>query len=309
MAEKKLRRRELAGHHRARRLPRWSVVTAGYLLVVIFLLMDLQEGVQLSFTALYLIPVAVLTWYAGRWHGFAGAVLSGGCWTVSQMGMPMNYSHPGTLFADGILILALYITFGQLLARVREASDMEQKFSRTDSLTGIANSRAFFELADHEIKRARRYKHPLTILYMDLDNFHEINNTRGLKEANTLLFTVAYNLNKNIREVDTLARIGGDEFALLLPNTPAESARVVYERIMDNIRRIMKENQWPVTMSIGVATFDEPPVDADELVRAGDRLMQQAKDRGGDQVATDTSDNPPDDKKPDEQKSHREGDE
>lgn len=257
-----------------------------YLLLLLLGGIDLYDESRFSYAVLYLLPVGILSWYFGRWHGLFAAFVAGGLSLASLLKSPPVHFHPNQLFIESILNLFLFIVFSHLVARVKEARQQEIKFSRTDSLTKAANARAFYDMADQELKRARRYNHPLTILYLDLDNFHRINDDMGIQASNTLLFTLAYTLKKSTREVDTAARIGGDDFTLLLPNTDEDQGNIVVERIRSALNAVMTENKWPVTVSIGMATFHKIPPDADELMRAANRLMLKAKEDGGNRAVS-----------------------
>lgn len=260
---------------------RMLLIISGYVLLALFCIADMRTSYEFPFAYLYLLPVAAITWFVGPWHGLFAAFLSGGAWVMAEIKSTHVYSHPTFLFWNGILNLALFLVFTILLAKIKDVLEQEKNFSRTDSLTQVANAKAFNELATLDIKRSRRYKHPLTAAYLDLDNFKEIDRKFGLDVGNTLLFTVAYTIKKNIREVDTVARIGGDEFILLLPNTGFEPAQVVLNRINKAILAVMEENKWPVTISIGAASFLNPPDQADEILKITDGLLMEIKKKGG----------------------------
>ncbi|HTC77354.1 MAG TPA: diguanylate cyclase, partial [Terriglobales bacterium] len=99
----------------------------------------------------------------------------------------------------------------------------EKELSRSDPLTGLPNRRAFYEVALAEADRARRYRHPLSLAYLDVDNFKQVNDDYGHDAGDELLVRVAEVLRRNLRNNDIVARLGGDEFAMLLPETPASA--------------------------------------------------------------------------------------
>ena len=131
-----------------------------------------------------------------------------------------------------------------------------------------------------EINRARRYKHPFTMVWIDLDNFKRVNDCFGHTTGDTLLRLVARTIQENIRATDTLARLGGDEFAILLPETGRDVAEVIMQKVQKINLDIMREHGWPVTLSIGVVTFTSSPSTVDETLRIADRLMYAAKNNG-----------------------------
>jgi diguanylate cyclase (GGDEF)-like protein len=156
----------------------------------------------------------------------------------------------------------------------------EKEFSRIDFLTGVQNRRYFIELVNMEINRARRYEHPLTLVCLDLDNFKTVNDCFGHSTGDILLRLVATTIRENIRVTDTVARLGGDEFAILLPETGRNTAEAIMQRIQKIHLDIMKKHGWPVTISIGVATFTKPPSTVDETLRISDQLMYNVKNNG-----------------------------
>ncbi|GAB4480777.1 MAG: hypothetical protein Kow0088_22550 [Anaerolineales bacterium] len=162
----------------------------------------------------------------------------------------------------------------------------QQLLATTDGLTGLLNRRKFFEVANTEIERARRFNHPLSILMMDLDHFKDYNDTFGHLSGDELLVQVANELRSSLREFDTLARYGGDEFVLLLPEVNQNSAKDIAQRlisIVENMKvTVNSANNDPIylTMSVGVATFPERGDNVHSLIKAADRALYQAKEAG-----------------------------
>jgi diguanylate cyclase (GGDEF)-like protein len=163
---------------------------------------------------------------------------------------------------------------------LKSAIEKEKELSRMDFLTRVGNGRYFIELANMEINRARRNKHPLTVAYIDIDNFKMINDRSGHSTGDHLLQLVAYTIKNNIRLTDTVVRMGGDEFAILLPEAGPELAETIIRRVQKINLEMMQENGWPVTFSIGVVTFMTPPSSVDEILKRTDNLMYGAKNTG-----------------------------
>jgi diguanylate cyclase (GGDEF)-like protein len=172
----------------------------------------------------------------------------------------------------------LILTF--VLSALKNALEKEKELSRIDFLTRVGNGRYFIELANMEINRARRYEHPLTVAYIDLDNFKTINDRFGHSTGDNLLRLVADTIKNNIRLTDTVVRMGGDEFAILLPETGPELAEAITRKIQKINLELMQKNGWPVTFSIGVVTFISPPSTVDEILKRSDNLMYSAKNNG-----------------------------
>ena len=156
----------------------------------------------------------------------------------------------------------------------------ERNRSQTDPLTGIPNRRSFFEHLGTESHRARRYSRSISLAYIDLDHFKEINDAFGHETGDRLLAVVAGVIKRDIRQIDVVARLGGDEFALLLPETDSEAATMALNKIQRSLQAAMKQRQWPVTFSVGLVTFQPPPDSIQSMVNAADQAMYTAKRNG-----------------------------
>lgn len=158
-----------------------------------------------------------------------------------------------------------------------------EHLSLTDDLTGLVNRRAFFLLGDKEIKRARRYHNPLTLIMLDIDRFKNINDTYGHAAGDAALQCFAKTLQRNGREVDVIARLGGEEFGILLPNTKPADAVKLAERLRLTIEGegcFFQGQSTSLTASIGVAAYNKEMKTLDALIRNADAAMYQAKNKG-----------------------------
>jgi diguanylate cyclase (GGDEF)-like protein len=176
--------------------------------------------------------------------------------------------------------LAIFLLIIWLLQEFKRALAHERMLAQTDHLTGIANHREFCEQLQIELQRASRSKRPLSLAYIDLDGFKQVNDSLGHKAGNALLRTTAQAFQDTIRRTDLVARLGGDEFAVLLPNTGQAGAKSIMQRLQAGFLRQMAEVQAGVTLSAGVISFVSPPGSVEEMIHQVDRLMYQAKARG-----------------------------
>jgi diguanylate cyclase (GGDEF)-like protein len=156
----------------------------------------------------------------------------------------------------------------------------ERGVSRRDLVTGALNRLALKETLDAEIKRSRRNLRPLTVSYIDLDNFKAVNDVLGHETGNAVLQTVAQTMQSNLREVDSVARLHGDEFALLLPETDAENVPTILNKLQRALRDAIASRQWSVTFSIGAVTFNTPPQSVEAALNQADKMMYLAKQAG-----------------------------
>ncbi|MBN1492104.1 MAG: GGDEF domain-containing protein [Phycisphaerae bacterium] len=157
----------------------------------------------------------------------------------------------------------------------------------TDALTGLGNYRVFTDRLAQEVARAKRYRTPLSMILLDVDSLKQVNDTHGHPAGDVLLKTVAARLADEIRHIDQGARTGGDEFAVLLPNTDAAAARAVAERVIQQVRR--RPVRWQgqtiqPAVSVGVGQYD-PDLSPREFVHKVDQSLYAAKDSGRNRVA------------------------
>jgi diguanylate cyclase (GGDEF)-like protein len=159
-----------------------------------------------------------------------------------------------------------------------------EALSVTDDLTHLYNSRYLNQVLRRETKRASRSGRPLSLLFIDLDGFKSINDTHGHLFGSRALVEAAAVIRQSARETDVVARFGGDEFALVLPDTGGEGAYAVGERIRERLaeHRFLEADGLDIhlTGSVGVATLPDVASSAEELMTAADKAMYQVKDRG-----------------------------
>ncbi len=161
---------------------------------------------------------------------------------------------------------------------------MEEQLAEIDPLTGALNTRAFIERATREISRSRRHGRPLSLAYMDLDNFKAVNDTKGHAQGDEVLRKVVSTLKSRSRAQDLVARLGGDEFVILFAETDSKGASQAVENLQQTLTKAMEQEGWPVTFSIGLLTHQKPPTDLGEIITTADNLMYGAKKSGKNQV-------------------------
>jgi len=209
----------------------------------------------------------------------------------------------GSLFSIGLAVMGLlYIalmlqvglkihasTLEALVLRQRNdqlISELEHQVKR-DTLTGLANRRHFIETGEVELQRAARYRHPLALLMVDIDHFKPVNDTYGHLAGDEVLKAVATVCAESVRGNDCLARLGGEEFAILMPETGLDEAGAAAERLRAAVERLhcqLQEGLVKPTVSIGVAIAEDADESLSSLMRRGDRAMYAAKAQGRNRV-------------------------
>lgn len=259
------------------------LVSTGIFLLAAVIVLDKMSPLGFEASLFYLVPVSFFAFFLGRRPGIgASLVCAGVAFALHRSSMPL--SHSGLAYWNGLSWLAVYIFFVYIISEIRNLYARERHRSHTDLLTGIPNRRSFLKRMEIEKSRARRYDHPLTLAYIDVDHFKEVNDRFGHIAGDRLLGIVAQLMRDTVRREDAIARLGGDEFAVLLLETNSASAAAALEQLRSALNAAMEQHKWPVTVSIGVVTFQPPPDSVQQMINAADRAMYAAKQTGGDQL-------------------------
>ncbi|MEW6498264.1 MAG: GGDEF domain-containing protein [Cyanobacteriota bacterium] len=252
--------------------------------MILICLINYQFPSDTSLALFYLLPIAISTWFVNKKAGFVICGLSAIAEHFIHRNIDIGQFKTFSFYWNTGVILVLFSTISYLLSNLRLSLDRERELARIDDKTGVANKRLFLELAGLEVKKSNRFRHPLTAIYMDIDDFRQLNETLGYAVGDKLLKAVAETIKYNLRETDIIARIGGDEFIILLPGSGYESSQTVISRLQKQLSEMMQENQWAATFSIGAATFINPPKSVEEMIHRADRFMYIAKKNGKNQL-------------------------
>jgi diguanylate cyclase (GGDEF)-like protein len=207
---------------------------------------------------------------------------------VTHLGERGRHSHSAILLRDITDRERMERDLLQASEALRGANQDLKRLANTDVLTGLANRRRFMEVLEAEIDRAQRYDRPLSLLLVDLDHFKDVNDTHGHTGGDEVLRAVADVLAAVCRDVDLAARIGGEEFAILLPETDARGAEHVAERargrIAESHHRAPSGAGFRITASAGVASLGREVTSAEGLLQAADDALYRAKGEGRNRV-------------------------
>ena len=256
----------------------WLLIS--FVLAFVVGLFDLSTGAEISFSLFYLAPIALAAWYCPRYWGLFIAVLSATIWFTAELIGRQPYSHEAIRYWNAGIRLGFFLTVALLIARLKQALLLEQELAQIDALTGVANSRYFHVLVENELARSQRTSVPVTLAYIDLDNFKFINDHYGHSVGDQVIQVAVETMQQSIRNIDRVGRLGGDEFGVLLINTNSESAQKAIPRLQQNLIAAMQEHEWPITCSIGVLTCDTPTCSANQLFKEADNLMYLSKQQG-----------------------------
>lgn len=250
---------------------------AGAGVVLALVLVDLGAGPGRVVPLGYALVVGTTAWGAGWRAGVAGASLAAIGTAATSFTRP-----PGTGLGRalglgsatlGALLLVVWFVgvLADLLAR-------ERRLARRDPLTGLPNRRAVLEAAEAELARAHRTRAPLTVVALDVDGLKRVNDEHGHPAGDALLVAFAATVRAEIRVIDVLGRMGGDEFVLLLPECDAGAAAEVMARVGERLAR--RGPAGELSACAGWVTFPAPPPSVDVLLASADRLVVAAKRQG-----------------------------
>ncbi|GAB6095817.1 hypothetical protein JCM14469_20700 [Desulfatiferula olefinivorans] len=270
------------------RLHRYLVVGLCLAAAVLIGLVRFATGPELALSLFYLFPVSVSAWAAGRRAGIAVACLCALTWLAADLSMVERFSDPLIPLINEIMRLMVFLFAAVLMDAMKQMMEAHRKTARTDALTGIPNRLSFMEYADIEVSKARRDNRPISLIFLDVDNFKAVNDTWGHHEGDLLLVGVATTLVRSIRTTDFAARLGGDEFAVLLWRSGPEDSIQVARKIRKNLLELAERKAWPVTFSLGLVTCEATPSSVHEVVAEADRLMYLAKRQGKDTLVAGT---------------------
>jgi diguanylate cyclase (GGDEF)-like protein len=263
---------------------RRALRVAGYVLLTLLVYWaNAETPPAIRLSILYILPVLLVTWTEGLAWGvvFAAATIvlrEVIAWDQLPPDTPLGWRAINT--ASYVLVLAVGMAG---LRTLRRSLEQLAQLAMHDPLTGLINARAFADRLTQELERNRRYPRPLALLYLDLDDFKVINDSHGHQTGDAVLRLVADAMRSSVRQTDVVGRMGGDEFAVLMPETEAAVADGAAQRLAAGLRNVFKGTPT-VTASIGVVACGTADANTDELLRRADQAMYDAKRKGKNRV-------------------------
>lgn len=243
-------------------------------------LLDIITG-DYSLIVFYLVPVSLATWFVGKRSGLLFCFLAIVVRIVAdEVYRSSGFAHSSLHYWNELIEFLFLLIMSLLFSALKNNLENEKELARRDPLTDTLNRRSFFDIAEHEINRSLRYNLPLTVAYIDLDNFKVVNDQFGHQTGDELLIAVVTTIRSSIRSSDIVSRFGGDEFVILLPDTPGDAALKFLSKIHDHLDQTMCRSGWPVSFSIGAVTYNKVPSRVDDVIRHADELMYTVKHSG-----------------------------
>ncbi len=239
-------------------------------------------------TMLYLVPVALTAWRSGPLSGALWSVAAAVAWLLVELSA-RGGTLPGASW-EATVRLATFLVVAAGITALRREREIVRALAGTDHLTGVHDARSFRELVELERSRALRYNRPFTLAYLDVDGFRTVNAEWGHPAGDQALRLVATTIRENIRSMDSVCRMGGDEFALLFPETGKGAAEVALNKIQTRLVEVTGDRSLALTFTLGAIICVGAPESVDELVQRAERLMYAAKEEGGGGIRTEVLD-------------------
>ncbi|MDY6457943.1 GGDEF domain-containing protein [Acinetobacter faecalis] len=245
---------------------------------------DLATGYEYSFSVFYLIPVSVAVWYDNT-KVTVLSILGATCmWLYADFSSGHQYTQTLAPYWNAFVRLAFFSVVAILLFKVRGSLIAMTKMAMRDSLTALSNSRAFQMQYDDIRRNSHKSSHGFAVGVIDLDGFKKINDSLGHSKGDDVLVAFAEILKKATRSTDIVARMGGDEFIVILKRTDAKGAEEYSARLRRAFNESGLKEQSGVDFSMGIILFDHLPEDLDDATHAADMLMYKAKALGKSQT-------------------------
>ena len=259
----------------------YSVVALGALVVGAI---DYVTGADVHVLALYFVPLAFAGWRLGRMGAATASLLSTLVWLAVLYADGARH-QPYVWILNFVTQGAAYLLFSMLVAILVQALKKEQILRRIDSLTGLKNRQAFVEDASIALSLCRRNRRPVSLAYIDLDNFKVLNDSMGHGRGDAVLRAFGGMLADSLRVSDIAARIGGDEFVVFLPETSREHAEALMKRVSSALAMASEFRDVGIGASIGLVVDEAAESDIDGLLVRADAQMYVAKRKSKNRAA------------------------
>jgi diguanylate cyclase (GGDEF)-like protein len=264
--------------------PKWAIFIGVFIFIIALTILNYYTHSEVALSILLIVPIYIVAWYVGPFSAIIISLAAALSWDINDISSGRAFSHYVIPYFNTLIRFNVFTIICLFLLEIRRQLNQVGYLADTDSLTGLANNRCFDENIKMEAKRNSRNNLPFSIAYMDIDNFKQINDKNGHDTGDRVLRDVAATLKTNLRSTDVVARVGGDEFAFLLPESDYKGSEVVLNKILKNLLVTMNLNRWPVTFSIGAITFKEALIDHKNMTKAVDNILYEVKKSGKNKI-------------------------
>jgi diguanylate cyclase (GGDEF)-like protein len=239
-------------------------------------ILDYATGIEVHFLLLYLVPIFISSWFISKEAGIWLAIFTSSIWFVVHSVGGRSYSSNWIVYWNLLMRMAAFtvfaITQAQLRAKLLELSHLASR----DFLTGLPNGHAFYQLTAKEIDRAFGVE-PMTLVCIDITGFKWINHRFGYPTGDYMMCAIAHTIRKNVPRPDLVGRLGGTNFAVLLPNIASEVAHLILQRVQNALDEERRKYSHPLAFFISAIACTKAPRTVAELMQEADAQMTRIK--------------------------------
>jgi len=245
--------------------------------------LDFYTGDELVLALLYMPVIAFISLRIGLQTAINLSLVCSAIWVIDDAIVYWNQPSV-TEIVSAVVHFMCFSLIATVMSRLNIALRKEYLNARLDHLTGLPNVRTLREEAGKMFSLARRKNDPVTVIFLDCDNFKLVNDTQGHDAGDHVLQVVAKTLELHVRESDCTARFGGDEFVAMMYGMDLNNAQAFTERLRKKLLEQMKKHDWPITFSIGLVNFAQPPEDIEDAIKPADQQLNHSKHASKDAI-------------------------
>jgi diguanylate cyclase (GGDEF)-like protein len=258
------------------RRSRPALVAIACVTAILLGFLDYVTGVEIHFLLLYLVPIFVASWYISKAAGICLAIFASLIWFIVDSIGGRSYSSIWIAYWNLLMRMAAFsvfaITQAQLRAKLAELSQLANR----DFLTGLPNGHAFYQLAAKEMDRAFGLE-PMTLVCIDITGFRWVNHRFGYPIGDQMMCAIAHTIRQNVPRPDLVGRLGGTNFAVLLPNVASDVAHLILQKVQNALDEQRRKYSYPFTFFISAIACTKAPRTVAELMQEADAQMTRIK--------------------------------
>lgn len=254
------------------------------LIIAVWGAIDLATGYEYSFAVFYLVPVSIAAWYDNKYVTIATVILSALTWLYADYGAGHQYSNSFIPFWNALVRLGFFSVVAFLLLKIKTNLIEMTLMAMKDNLTLLNNTRAFNIEYQNLRKKSAQQNQSIAVAIIDLDGFKAVNDHFGHSQGDDVLIEFAHVLKNTTRHTDVVARMGGDEFVVILKDTNSNEVQCYEKRLRENFLSSGLKQRFAVDFSMGIYLYTELPENLDEATHQADALMYQSKALGKSQT-------------------------
>jgi len=258
------------------RRSRLALATIACVTLVLLGVLDYTTGVEIHFLLLYLVPIFIGSWFISKEAGIGLAIFASIIWFVVVSLSGRSYSSVWIPYWNLLMRMAVFtvfaITQAQLRAKLVELSHLASR----DFLTGLPNGHAFYQLTAKEMDRAFGVE-PMTLVCIDITGFKWINHRFGYSAGDHMICAIAHTIREHVPRPDLVGRLGGTNFAVLLPNVASDVANLILQRVQSALDAERRKYAHPITFFISAIACTKAPRTVAELLQEADAQMTRIK--------------------------------